>query len=167
MVAAATRARPGAGEQGSAQGLCRSMTPMRSCRTWSRHGHLCGEGQRGDPIAPSARHLLDCWLRHLVTAEDNAAKDALVDKAAEAFLEFLAREMGFPKADAARAASTTARTRHTRSVCGRVRGAAVGQVSAGRQKDVRHGGSAAALAGGGGPGCLPEGTMLPLQASGW
>jgi hypothetical protein len=37
------------------------------------------EGRRGDALAAAARHMLDFLLRHVATAEDAAAKDALVD----------------------------------------------------------------------------------------
>jgi hypothetical protein len=89
------------------------------------------EGRRGDALAVASRHLLDFWLREVATTENAAAKDALVETGAKAFLDFLAREMnddGFPKADTARAnaprASRTARTRHSRAIPGRVRRAA-------------------------------------------
>jgi hypothetical protein len=59
-----------------------------------------------DALAAAARRLRDGWLRHAATVEDEDAEDALLVMAAEAFLEFLAKEMDggeVPEDDAARA----------------------------------------------------------------
>ena len=59
-----------------------------------------------DAPAGAAWRLRDGWLRDVATVQDDDAEIGLVATPAEAFLEFLAREMdggGVPEADAARA----------------------------------------------------------------
>ncbi|KAM0919551.1 hypothetical protein ACQ4PT_008113 [Festuca glaucescens] len=84
-----------------------------------------------DALAAAARRLRDGWLRHAAMVEDDAAEDALVARAAEAFLEFLAREMdggGVPEADVARADASHAAATARHGVGARFAAEFVGQL---------------------------------------
>ncbi|CAM0954096.1 unnamed protein product [Alopecurus aequalis] len=67
------------------------------CAAWSAEA---------DALADDARRLRDWWLRHVATAQDDDAEIELVATAADAFLEFLAREVDAARADAIHAAAT-------------------------------------------------------------